>query len=72
MGFGGNDAGHGEGFQQCAAVHHFFHLNAERGEAVHDLAQMGVGIEMLLEPGQGEFHRDRPPTREGMSSAAKP
>jgi hypothetical protein len=31
-----------------------------------------VGVEMLLEPGQGEFHRPSPPVSEGVSSAEKP
>ena len=33
---------------------------------------VGVGVQMLFQPGEGKFHRDNPPSSVGMSSAAKP
>ena len=41
-------------------------LEPDHGELVDDLAQRAIGVEMLLEPAEGEFHHGRstPPCRE--------
>ena len=36
-------------------------LEAEHGQARDDLIEARLGRQMLLQPGQGELHRDRPP-----------
>ena len=44
------------GRQQLALVFDALDLEPDHGELVGDLAERMVGTEMLLEPGQGEFH----------------
>ena len=41
-------------------VHHLFHFEAEIGQDLGDLVHRGIGLQVVLEPGQGEFHRDSP------------
>jgi hypothetical protein len=49
-----------------------FQFQADRGDRLADLAEAGVGVEMLLEPGQREFHRASPPVIDGTSRGMKP
>ena len=68
----GRDLGDRERRQIGAAALDAFDLEAEHGEARDDLVQARIGRQMLLEPGQRELHRDRPPWVVGTSSAPKP
>ena len=36
------------------------------------VVDVGIGVEMLLQPGQRELHRVSPPVIEGTSSGTKP
>ena len=48
-------------------------LEPDHGQLVGDLAERAVGVEMLLEPGEGEFHHElNPPASVGKSSGRKP
>ena len=57
----GDDLGDPERRQVGAAALDVLDLEAEHGQARDDLVQARLGRQMLLEPGQGELHRDRPP-----------
>jgi hypothetical protein len=45
-----------EGLQRRLVVDGF-DLEPDHGELFHDLVERGVGLEVILEPGEGEFHR---------------
>ena len=47
-------------------------LEPDHGELVDELVERLVGVEMLLEPGEGEFHQLNPPASVGKSSGRKP
>ena len=47
-------------------------LEPDHGELVDDHAERFVGVEMLFQPGQGEFHVLNPPASVGKSSGRKP
>ena len=66
-----DDARDGERRQQRALVGEAFDLEPDHGELVGDRRDRGVGVEMLLEPGQREFHQPALcdcGTRDGASS----
>ncbi len=46
----------GEGREQRRLVFEVFDLEPDHGELVRDRLDRRVGVEMLLEPGEGEFH----------------
>src|SRR5262249_37408524 len=46
-------------------------FEAEIGEAFADFRERSLGLQMILEPGERELHRDPPPA-EGTSSGRKP
>ena len=69
---GGNDVGDDEGLEQRRLVLDVLDLEPDHGELVDDLAQRLDGVEMLLQPGQGEFHELNPPASVGKSSGRKP
>ncbi len=71
---GRNHMADDEGRETLRAVLDAFDLEAERGQALHDVVERAIGIEMVLEPGEGEFHRAPPlgRARLGMSSDANP
>ena len=47
-------------------------LEADRGQALADGSCIQIGVEMRLEPAQGELHRDNPWPSVGTSSGRKP
>ena len=47
-------------------------LEPDRRQLVGDLVERGLGVEVVLEPGQREFHDDSPPDSVGTSSTEKP
>ena len=51
------DLADGEGGQRRGRVGDALDLEAEVGEGEGDLLERGGGLEMLLEPGEGELHR---------------
>ncbi len=53
---GRDDARDGERRQRLAAVDDVLDLEADHGELVDDRVERLVGVEMLLEPGESEFH----------------
>jgi hypothetical protein len=61
-----------ERLEQAGLVLDVFHLEPDHGELVHDRGELLVGVEMLLEPGQREFHGLNPPASVGKSSGRKP
>ena len=75
---GGDHLGDAVGGERLRLVLHALDLEADAGERLDDLVERGVGVEVILEPGEGEFHRFspltdvRPPTSVGMSSGRKP
>ncbi len=50
------------------------HLDTDHtlGEIADKLTMIGLEVEMLLQPGQGEFHELNPPASVGKSSGRKP
>src|ERR1017187_512769 len=69
---GGDDRGDDERLEQAGFVLDVLDLETDHGELVHDRGEPLVGVEMLLEPGQGEFHELNPPASVGKSSGGKP
>ena len=61
-----------EGFKIPRGIDDLLDLEADHGQRVGDLLDAGVGFEMILEPGQGEFHRLNPPCSDGTSKARNP
>ena len=47
-------------------------LEPDHGELVDDRVERLLGVEVLLEPGEGEFHALNPPASVGKSSGRKP
>ena len=47
-------------------------LEPDHRELGHDLVERSIGVEMLLQPGQGELHALSPPASVGKSSGRKP
>ena len=64
---GGDDAGDGEGPVGRLVVD-ILDLEPDRGEALADLIQIGVGLKVILEPGEGEFHWSFPVFTVGRST----
>ena len=62
MRLGLDDAGDDEAFELGARVLDALDLEADAGERVDDLGEGGRGVEMVLQPGQGEFHALTPET----------
>ena len=63
----------GERRELFALVLDALDLEPDHGQLVGDLAERAVGVEMLLEPGEGEFHHElNPPASVGKSSGRKP
>ena len=64
--------GDDEGLEQRRLVLDALDLEPDHGELVDDFGQRGVGVEMLFQPGEGEFHGLNPPASVGKSSGRKP
>src|ERR1035437_1087957 len=58
---GGNHSRDGERRQRLRLVVDVLDLKPDHGELVGELFDGLVGVEMFLQPGQGEFHDDRFP-----------
>ena len=54
--FGVQNAGQREGGQLGRGVHDLLDLEAQIGQRLGDLVHIGRGIEMVFQPGEGEFH----------------
>jgi hypothetical protein len=52
----GDDGGDGEGRERLCLILDPLHFEPDHGELVDDRVERGVGVEVLLEPGEGEFH----------------
>ena len=50
------DLAEGEPLQRVEGVHDLLNLKSKVGEGLRDLVHAGGGVEMFLEPGEGEFH----------------
>ena len=59
--FGRQDLGHGEGRQLGGGVEHLLDLQPGHGHGLGDLMDVGLGFEVILEPGKGELHAGTPP-----------
>ena len=46
--------------------------DADTATVAETLTRIGLRVEMVLEPGEGELHAPTPPDRVGTSSAEKP
>ena len=57
---GGQNLAHGEGGETLGGVVDALDLEAEIGQGEGDLAECRVGLQMLLEPGEREFHEAVP------------
>ena len=51
-----DDAGDAEGTQFRRRILDTLDLVAKVGQGVQDRGQAGVGLQMVAQPGQGEFH----------------
>ena len=67
-----DDARNREGAELGGRVLDALDLEPDRRQLVGDLGERGLGVEMILEPGQREFHDDSPPESVGTSSTEKP
>ena len=54
--FGLDDTRDDVGREQLALVLDALDLESDHRETAHDVVKRGIGVEMLLEPGEGEFH----------------
>ena len=54
--FGMQNPGQGKGRKLCRRIGHALDLKPKIGQRLGDLRKRGGGVEMLLEPGEGEFH----------------
>ena len=71
--FLGRDHGRNhERLEQRRLVLDALDLEPDHGELVDDFAERSVGVEMLFEPGQREFHELNPPASVGKSSGLNP
>ena len=52
--------GQRKGGQTRGRVHHLFHLKPEVGQGIEDVVKRGRSLKVILQPGQGEFHRSGP------------
>jgi hypothetical protein len=64
---GGEHAGDDERLQRRLVVD-MLDLEADRGQLLDDLIEGGLGFEMILEPGEGEFHYFRSLKRREVTS----
>ena len=55
--FGFQYLGNDKGFQPVSRIVDMFDFKPDAGERVDDLGQRSLGVEMVLEPGECEFHR---------------
>ena len=69
---GRDHARDGERRQRLRLVLDVLDLEPDHGELVGELFQRLVGVEMFLQPGEGEFHELNPPASVGTSSGLKP
>ncbi len=56
-----DDAGDAECRQCGTAILHAFELQPDHGQRVGDAVERRVGVEVVAQPGEGEFHRLTPP-----------
>ena len=61
----------GECGERLGLVGNLFNFQTNAEKPCRDLINVGCGVEIVLEPGEGEFH-DNPPARFGIWSALKP
>ena len=59
MRLGLDDGSDDEAFILAARVVDALHLETDAGQRVDDLGERGRGVEVVFEPGEGEFHRDQ-------------
>ncbi|OIQ64121.1 hypothetical protein GALL_543330 [mine drainage metagenome] len=69
---GGDHARDGEGRERLRLVLNVFDLKPDHGELVRESFDGLVGVEMFLQPGEGELHELNPPASVGTSSGLKP
>jgi hypothetical protein len=68
----GQHPGDREWGKAVGGAHDPLDLEADCGQRLDDPVDAGIGLEMLLEPGQSEFHAPTPPDRVGTSRLRKP
>jgi hypothetical protein len=69
---GRNHPRNGERRERFCLVLDVLDLEPDHGELFRELVDRLVGVEMLLQPGEGEFHELNPPASVGTSSGLKP
>ncbi len=69
---GGEHARDLEWRQRLSRIGQLLDLKPDIGQLLGELLGRSVGVEMILEPGKGEFHAPTPPDNVGTSSARKP
>jgi hypothetical protein len=67
-----DDIADGEGRQRLRAVLDALDLEPDDGQLLAQRVERCLGVEMVLQPTQGELHGLNPPTRLGVSSGTKP
>ena len=69
---GRDHVGDDERLQQRRLVLDVLDLEPDHGELVDDLVERRRGVEMIFQPGEGEFHALKPPASVGKSSGRNP
>jgi hypothetical protein len=70
--FGRHDASDRVVGERLRLVLDAFDFEADARQRLDDPLEGGVGVEVVLEPGESEFHDVSPPARVGKSSGRKP
>ncbi len=60
MGLGFDDAGGDEAIELGGGVLDALDFESDAGEGLDDFRQRGVGVEMVLQPGESEFQASAP------------
>ena len=72
MALGGEHARDAEPGELLAGILDALDLEPDARQRLDHGGEIGIGLEMLLEPAKGELHAPTPPLNVGTSSAEKP
>ena len=70
--FTGNDLAHHERPVSCGWIMQLFQFEAERSQLIGDRVDWRIGLQMILQPAEGELHGVSPRSKVGTSNGTKP